>query len=312
MGLRETVFSNRMLRLILRGGDVVTNYPSNRKGDFAAYFHYVIGKYQDDFYLYFPEEPTTPQYYNEIFNKMVCYYGNDAVQFVRFHYELYPDKRAFLDFLFYELKHRNNKALGQTSIFNRSSARRMSSIFECVSDWVAKQVAEQKAERKQNIYATLIRNDLRVIVNNNLAEQGQANFSKDELAKIVETLYSQVDGIVEKMEEKTSALLNKMSEDYVTGNIVGSHPQSIGLFIITLLALKDFRIGNALLLEHFTETDIGKILKLHFEYFKTNPKEHATITKKYISPVKELYYSDSFDETREQIDALLGKIFKVV
>ena len=191
-----------------------------------------------------------------------------------------------------------------------SNARRMSSIFECVSDWVAKQVAEQKTERKQNIYANFLRNDLRVIVNNNVAEQGQPNLSKEELAKIVETLYSHVDGIVEKIEEKTTALLNTMSDDFITSNIIENYPQSLKVFIIILLALKDCKVGNDLLFKEFTEADIIRIVKLHFKNFKIKTIEHDTIRKNYFNPVKNFYYSGDFDETIKKIDELLTVIMK--
>jgi hypothetical protein len=311
MSLREKLFTNTMLRVILRGGDVITNYPA-RQGGFTPYFSFQIGKYQDDFYLYFPKEPIAQLYYNEIFNKMVCYFGNDAVQYVKFHFDQYPDKKAFLDFLFYELKHRNNYAKSQNFFLYRASARKCSSIYECAMDWVLKQQEEQKAESKLAIYSTFLRNDLKVIINNNFSESNGAGISSNDTSRMMQHLYEKVDGVLEEMESKTAGLLSKMSEDYVTSNIVDTHPQSLALFIIIMLSLKDFRIGNSLLLDHFTETDIGKILKLHFQYFKAKPKELSTITKKHIGPIKEMYYSDSFDESRKQIDKLINNIFKKI
>lgn len=306
MNLRERFFSNYMLRVVLRDGDTVSNYP-NREGGFTPFFAYFIGNYKDDFYLYFPKQPKAIAYYNEIFNKLSCYFANDAVQFLRFHLDLYPDKKAFLDFLFYELKHRDNQLQIPSRLY-RASRKRRSSIYQMCLVWVSKQLADMQEQNKQTIYASFLRNDLNVIINNHLAENGIQRAGAGDVNELRETLTGEVDKIVERIEEKTTAMLAAMRNDYLIGGIETPHPRAVELFILLILALKDFQADKNNMFNSFAEIDIAKILRLHFEYFKRKETELDTIRKKYINLVSVRYHSDAFNKNSVAIDELLSKL----
>jgi hypothetical protein len=66
---------------------------------FTAYFQYKTGAYQKDYLLYFPKDPFTRLYVNEIFNKLYEHDGYDIIKYLEFHYAAYENKPNFLRFL---------------------------------------------------------------------------------------------------------------------------------------------------------------------------------------------------------------------
>jgi hypothetical protein len=77
-----------------------------RKYEFTPYFQYKIGKYQPDYFLYFPRQPYVQLYKNEIFSKLSEYSGFDVDHYLEFHYSAFDDKKEFLRFVRYETSER--------------------------------------------------------------------------------------------------------------------------------------------------------------------------------------------------------------
>ncbi|HMI60046.1 MAG TPA: hypothetical protein VK518_04035 [Puia sp.] len=71
--------------------------------DFTAYFEYRTGSYKPDYFLYFPRDPHSNVYLNELFRKLCSYHGYELTQFLEFHYQKFADKKEFLRFLHYEM-----------------------------------------------------------------------------------------------------------------------------------------------------------------------------------------------------------------
>lgn len=85
MGWKQKIFSNMFFRNMLADfGERSSN--SKTSGNFTPYFQYKIGENQSDLYLYFPKEPFSIRYKNEIFNKLNEYTGYGIIKFLEFHY----------------------------------------------------------------------------------------------------------------------------------------------------------------------------------------------------------------------------------
>ncbi len=97
MYLKKWLFSNMFFRNMLADFGERSAY-SKAPGGFIPYFRYKIGSYQPDYYLYFPKEPYTIRYQNEIFNKLREYKGYDIITYLDFHYSAYKDKHSFFAF----------------------------------------------------------------------------------------------------------------------------------------------------------------------------------------------------------------------
>jgi hypothetical protein len=110
MNLKRKLFSNMFLRNMaadLFGRSAYSKTP----GSFIPYFLYRIGQYQPDEYLYFPKEPYSVRYYNEMFNKLYEYKGYGIITYLQFHYAAYLGKNDFLRFLQYEIADRLKRRL---------------------------------------------------------------------------------------------------------------------------------------------------------------------------------------------------------
>jgi hypothetical protein len=105
MGWKQKLFSNMFFRNMLADFGERSAY-SKTPGQFIPFFQYKIAPYQADSYLYFPTEPFSARYKNEIFNKLNEYTGYDIIKFLEFHYAAYPDKQDFIRFLHYEISER--------------------------------------------------------------------------------------------------------------------------------------------------------------------------------------------------------------
>jgi len=138
MILKQRLFSNMFLRNMLADFGNLSAY-SRQPGKFIPYFQYKIGDYHPDHYLYFPREPYTRRYHNEIFNKLCEYKGYDIISFLEFHYLAYCDKQDFQRFLQYELTDR----LKQKT--NDSRRKKISTA----SEWVMEKQRELQSQRQE-------------------------------------------------------------------------------------------------------------------------------------------------------------------
>ena len=105
MKWKKRLFSNIFWRNVLASFGERSGY-SKEPGGFVPYFQYRIGPYNADLYLYFPKEPFSLRYKNEIFNKLHEFTGYDIIKYLEFHYSAYPDSQDFLRFLHYEISER--------------------------------------------------------------------------------------------------------------------------------------------------------------------------------------------------------------
>lgn len=267
--LRKYLMNKMFLRnagLIL--GEI-NNY-SNEPGQFTSYFQYQIGPYKDDYVLYFPKLPNAALYYNSIFLKLWAYNPQDAIKYIEANYSLYTDKRDFLLFLKRQLQHRLNG-------FKKGSNLSRRSITAICLDWVDEELADLKDQQKITSYNQFIRQDLTVIVKNELQNTLSSTDvptqpSIDQLAdRISVDLQAKVDSILENTESRIMSLADK----YETGNIqltnLSMKDKLITLFLclktLSAKSVKKNKAGDPL----FTAmdlNDIAQILRLHFAPYK--------------------------------------------
>lgn len=206
-------------------------------------------------------------YYNSIFLKLWAYNPQDAIKYIEAHYNSYPDKRDFLLFLKRQLQHRIDG-------FKKGSR---SSIATISLDWANEELAELKDRQKVLVYNQFIRQDLTVIVKNELqntmfSDATPSQSSIDHLAdQICVDIQAKLDSILENTESRIMSLADK----YETGNIQLTNLNMKDKLITLFLCLKSLsgkstrknKNGDPL----FTEmdlNDIAQILRLHFAQYK--------------------------------------------
>jgi len=262
-----------MNNMFLRNGGLIfgelNNY-SNEPGNFTPYFQYEIGPYEDDFVLYFPKLPKAILYYNSIFLKLWAYNPQDAIKYIQANYDLYPDKNDFLLFLKRQLQHRINS-------FKNGSKSPKLSIAKISLDWIEEELAELKGRQKIQAYNQFIRQDLTVIVKNELqntisSTSTSTQPSIDHLAERISIdLQAKLDSILENTETKIMSLADK----YETGNIQLTNLNMKDKLITLFLCLKSLtgkstkkNKGGDPLFTDMDLNDIAQILRLHFAPYK--------------------------------------------
>ena len=308
MSIREKVFSNFMLRVLFRGGNVITNY-TNKKGGFTPFFAYHVGKYKDDFYLYFASQPIAPAYYNEIFNKMVCYYGNDSIEFIRFHFELVNDKQAFLDFLFYELKHRSNQ-LQQPHFLNRNSNARRLSIYQGALEWVNQEIEKIKNKNKSFVYQNYITNELKIILRDEVSKQSPS-FNNIDISTISEKLFAETDKVLEDINTKAKDKIVEIANAYSVGKLKFSNEAYLFAFIDFLLLLQEYcpkKNNERPVFDNVTDTDLANILLLHADFFRKENISISTIRKNYIAE-RRINLNTSNSGKKNKIEKAVSTLF---
>jgi hypothetical protein len=151
MDIRKWLFSNMFFRNMI--ADLFGRANTRKPGGFTPYFQYKIGSYHSDYYLYFPNEPFSIQYKNEIFNKLNEYDDADIADYLEFHFLAYPEKQGFLRFLRYELYGRLNR---------KTSATRRQKL-QIVQQWVSEKQQEIQATQ-QEVLQKEIEQDVREIL----------------------------------------------------------------------------------------------------------------------------------------------------
>jgi hypothetical protein len=244
----------------------IDNYP-DKPGDFTPYFEFEIGPNQDNYTLYFQKLPKAKLYYNYIFLKLWAYNPHDAVKYLEYHFSAYPDKHDFLLFLNRQLKHR-------AALLKPRSDRL--SIFTICIDWVAEELNNLKEERKITAYNQFIRNDLTVIVKNELQHIGSPNTANTaSIEKITDQISSGLQARLDSILEDTETRISALTDKYETCNIQLTNANMKDKLIGLFLCLKDLtgkpprknKPGDSL----FTKmdlNDIAQILRLHFAPYK--------------------------------------------
>lgn len=211
---------------------------SRTPGNFTPYFQYRIGDFQQDYYLYFPEEPFRAQYENEIFNKLTEYKGADISVYLDFHFQAFDDKKVFLHFVQYGLTERSK--------LNISSNRR--SKFQLAQEWVKEQQLALKVENSDLSSAPPI---------------------------LIEQTSQQIQGLIDKMitdtEDKFTAVADMLPSGSIELNNRSHEEKLIQLLILLQQVQAPPQVAKAeLVFKKFTAADIASILHLHFDVFRDN------------------------------------------
>jgi hypothetical protein len=245
----------------------IDNY-SSEPGHFTPYFQYEVGPYKDGFIMYFPKLPNATLYYNSIFLKLWAYNPQDAIKYIEAHYTYYPDKKDFLLFLKRQLQHR-------ISGFKKGSNSSRVSIANISLDWVDEELAELKDKQKIQVYNQFVRQDLTVIVKNELQNTVSSSsnpVSVDQLTnQICDDLQRKLDSILDNTESRIIELTDK----YETGNIQLNNLNLKDKLILLFICLKDLtskasrknKSGEPLFAK-MDLNDIALILRLHFAHYK--------------------------------------------
>jgi predicted nucleic acid-binding protein len=236
MSIRSFLMNSMAFRNMMLISGYENNY-SLKKGEFTPYFNYVIGPYQrEGFLLNFPKEPYAEQYYNAIFIKLYAYNAADAVKYIQAHYDLYLDKPDFLKFLQLELRHRVSW-LGRKA--QESKVIKWLSIMNLSLEWVEEKLAEISDSHKQLTYNQFIRNDLTVLVKNELQGSGSSNeFDDVQLNKLAIRVSDKVQPIVETVMNQIDARLASQQQ---TGSIILSNIHQKDKLISLFHALKELQ-----------------------------------------------------------------------
>jgi len=245
----------------------IDNY-SNERGHFTPYFQYEVGPYEDGFILYFPKLPNATLYYNSIFLKLWAYNPQDAIKYIEAHYTSYPDKKEFLLFLKRQLQHRIRG-------FKKGSNSNSMSIAAISLDWVEEELADLKDKQKVQAYNQFIRQDLTVIVKNELQNSMTSSGNPVSVDQLTNEICDDLQGKLDSLLDNTETRLMDLADKYETGDIQLANLNLKDKLITLFLCLRNLsgkparknRVGETL----FTKmdlNDIAQILRLHFASYK--------------------------------------------
>lgn len=266
--LRQFIMNNMLLRNMMLLSHNTDNY-SRTPGTFTPYFRYEIRPYQDNFILYFSKQPYARLYYNSIFLKLWAYNAHDAVKYLETHYDWYPDKMDFLLFLKHELQYR-------LEILQKGSQAKWQSLSGICLEWVDNKLEELKDTRKIQVYHQYIKNELTVLVKNELQESAvppahdgpSVNRMADQIGN---RLQRKIDGMLDETENKMS----RMAAQYDAGEIELANGLLKDKLITLFICLRNLaskpkgkvKQGDPLF-KKMSLGDIAKVLRLHFIPFK--------------------------------------------
>jgi len=226
---------------------------SNLKNE-NPFFQYRIGKYQQDYYLYFPKEPVEVQYNNEIFNKIREYSGYEISKYLSFHYDAYEKKNEFLQFLKYESEERSKLNV----------SKKFRSRLVLVQEWIEeKRITTSSPQKSQG----------KIGQNNDKGE-----IDSDDYSRRLESILASAE---EKMED--------LSKTYNPGKIQLVNSANNTKLIQLLIILRDLQttykkgVSQEQLFKSFSSSDIASVLQQHFSHFQnkkinTVQKEIAGVT----------------------------------
>lgn len=257
MDLKKWLFSNMFFRNMLADFGERSAY-SKAPGGFIPYFQYKIGSYQPDYYLYFPKEPYTIRYQNEIFNKLREYKGYDIITYLDFHYSAYKDKHSFLRFLRYEIADRLKLRSGEVFRLKLKSA------LEWVNETEQELQILQETQIKQEI-----EQGVREIISYEQSTNNRADV-EDSVQDLSRKLSEYLDKIMTDTEERMEAITGMLASGRIELNNHNHLEKIIQLFILLQTVQAPSHIAKAeQLFKKFSATDIAAILQLHFSPFKS-------------------------------------------
>lgn len=251
MSLKERLFSNMFLRNMLADFGNRSAY-STSSTRIVPYFQYKIGKYQPDYYLYFPRQPYLLQYKNEVVNKLCEYSGYDAIQYLEFHYYNFEHKTEFLRFLQYELSER----------LKRGNKKNRQIKLQVGLEWITEKQTELQANQEKRLKQE-IEQDIRTALTN----QPESNL---DIEGIIQTLSDKFSHRIEALMTGAEEKLETLTSSFTTGNIELNNRAYLEKLIqlhILILQLKAPGKGEQLF-KRYSVTDLAFILNLHYEAFK--------------------------------------------
>lgn len=258
MGWKQKIFSNMFFRNMLADfGERSSN--SKTSGNFTPYFQYKIGEYQSDLYLYFPKEPFSIRYKNEIFNKLNEYTGYDIIKFLEFHYSAYPDKKEFLRFMQYETSGRiKQKKVRESLLLKLQSAL----------TWATEKSQELKKLQDEQ-FRTEIELGVKAII------QNQPVNSPQQIDNQIKSFSDQLSSHFERFMIEAEKGIRELTGSFSTGNIQLNNRNHEEKIIQLLILIEQVQAPPQVsrgeqLFKKFTATDIATILHLHFDAFRNN------------------------------------------
>ncbi|MEI6947348.1 hypothetical protein V9K67_09165 [Paraflavisolibacter sp. H34] len=295
MSLLEKLFSNEFLRNMLASFGFRSTLFSRH--DFTPFFQYRIGPYRPDHYLYFSREPFNERYYNEIFNKTIEYKGYGIVEYIEFHYNLYPDKAAFVRFLHYEASER----------LKRKHDRELQSGYCRMLKWTSEQLERQRAEevKRTGDPAGLNGRDIEirgVVGNDGNGAMGFVKVNED---------WNSMNQRIETMVANAEAKLEDMTRGYDIGQIDLNNDNHLEKILQVFVLLRDLRApkGGAKgepLFRAMTNRDLACMMRLHFKAF--SGKRNNTIEKE-VAAAAEVIRSSHSEPIRQLEQALIAFIY---
>lgn len=100
----------------------------------------------------------------------------------------------------------------------------------------------------------------------------------------------------------------KQMDDFGNANIESEGKEKLKIFILVMILLKDLNASNGEpYFGKFTNTDIAKILRLNFQFFKSDDKKIDTIIKNYINKINKDY---SVSKKKNEADESFKKMFE--
>ncbi|MBN8858656.1 MAG: hypothetical protein J0H29_09725 [Sphingobacteriales bacterium] len=255
MGLKKKLFSNVFFRNMLASFSLRSAY-STQKGGFIPYFQYRIGPYEQDYYLYFREEPFVKRYKNEIFNKLFEYDRNDSKKYLAFHYDAYPDKQDFLQFLQDEISERLERRPGSLQ----------KSKLQAALDWVTEKQREHRAQQE-----LILRQKIEQGVQNIINSQQTA--TPQEIDNLVKTFSEKLSNEMERIAASAEHEIKEKIAASISSDLVLSHPhyktKFIQFFLVlrALLAPPHIAKGEPLI-KNFPYSDMAAILYQYFKDFR--------------------------------------------
>jgi hypothetical protein len=273
MGLKQRLLSNMFSRNVLTdlGLRLSISTPKNDK----PFFQYRIGKYQQDYYLYFPKEPLEIQYKNEIFNKIRLYSGYEISRYLSFHFDASETKKEFLEFLKYETDER----------FQLNVSNKFKSRVILVQEWI---------EEKRNAIELPEESKIKRGQNSDQPEIDLGVYNQR-----LESIIANVEG---KFEE--------LSKPHNHGNIQLVNSANYSKLIQLLIVLRDlqttYKKGTSpnQLFKCFSSSDIASLLQHHFSYFQN--KKINTVQKEITAVNTEMDYNQ---ESIKKLNKALAEFF---
>jgi len=155
--------------------------------------------------------PSARLFYNSIFLKLWNYNAHGATRYLEANYAEYPDKERFLRFLNEQLKFRIGK-------FKKGSKSNFALICAISLEWVQENLAKWKNEQKIVVYNQYIRQDLNLIVKNELQNKAHSN-SPESIEKMTEEICSNLEDKMNSVLEKAESRFIGLADKYETGDI---------------------------------------------------------------------------------------------